>query len=55
MTTAYTVLIAVTDTLPPHVLQLGMSGMATVLPEDAGPISALAEILLWGASWGMYL
>jgi multidrug resistance efflux pump len=55
MTSAYTVLIAVPESLPPHALQLGMSGTATVLPEDAGPIAVLAEILLWIGSWVMYL
>ena len=55
MTSSYVVLLAVPETMPSQSLYLGMSGTATALPEDAGPIGALAKILLWIKAWLMYL
>ena len=55
LTNAYVVLLELPETVPDESLYLGMSGAATALPEDAGPIAVLAEILLFIQSWMMYL
>lgn len=39
--------LALPDDLPAHAIKLGMSGSATLITEDAGPMEILARILFW--------
>jgi len=45
----------VIEDLDPAALRLGMSGVATVFSDHAGPIGGLASILLWIKAYAMYL
>jgi len=55
LTTNYAVGISVPKDLPPGSLRLGMSGVATVFSDRAGPIGILASILLWVKAYALYL
>jgi hypothetical protein len=52
-------LMPVTINLPkdvdPDLLRLGMVGTATAFSDNAGPIGALATILLWVKAYAAYL
>ncbi len=55
LTSDYSVRIVVPKDIDPDALRLGMSGAATVFSDHAGPIGALASILLWVKGYAMYL
>jgi multidrug resistance efflux pump len=53
--TTYPARIDVPKDLEPDMMRLGMAGTATVISESAGPIGALATILLWVKAFAAYL
>ncbi len=55
LTSDYAVGISLPQALDPGSLRLGMSGVATVFSDRAGPIGVLASILLWVKAYALYL
>jgi multidrug resistance efflux pump len=53
--TTYPANIDIPKNMDPDMLRLGMVGTATVMSENAGPIGALATILLWVTAYAAYL
>ena len=46
-TSQFAVRLELPEDLPEHAKRLGMSGSATMITEDAGPIGILAHVLFW--------